>query len=90
MSAEQESKGFALRPFTPRAVEVEYVSPPWHEVVFLGISTSVVSPCDTTYPYDARNLSILDFVEDYLQDFDNEFIVDFNGDPYELMDQFSE
>lgn len=89
MSNVGDAQGLALRPFTPRAIELDYISPPYHEVVFLGISTSVVSPCDTTYPYDARNLSILDFVEDYLQDFDNEFIVDFNGDPYELMDQFS-
>ena len=47
--------GESLRPFTPRIIEIDYVSIPWGPEVFVsGLG------CEPTYPFDPRNLSLYD------------------------------
>jgi len=55
------ARAAALRPFTPRIAEIDYVSVPFHPIVFVDqTDTSECAICESLYPFDPRNLSILD------------------------------
>ena len=51
----------AFRPFTPRIAQFDYVSVPEMPIVFIDAGqNSELANCDPLYPFDERNLSILD------------------------------
>ena len=54
-------RGAAFRAFTPRIAEFDYVSIPAAPVVFVDdVVNSEFAICESIYPHDPRNLSILD------------------------------
>ena len=54
-------RGAAFRPFTQRIADIEYVSIPQQPVVFVDAGeNSDLAICEPMYPFDSRNLSILD------------------------------
>lgn len=71
---EKQSYKSALRPFTPRVIEIAYASPPKQEIVFLS-----GDECGSNYPFDPRNLSLLDDPIT-LRQFDEEIIFTFAGE----------
>lgn len=89
MTASAGPRHKALYAFSPRAIEVEYVSIPEMPVTFLDASVNLpVSPntsecittgCDPLYPFDTRNLSIGDFLDNFIQLFDGSIVQTFDG-----------
>lgn len=80
----------AQYPFTARAIEIDYVSPPKQKVVFLdtvgdaSVSVSICNPCGTLYPHDPRNLSI-GVTTGYMETIDGELIYTISGELLELL-----
>jgi len=58
------SPNASLHAFTPRVVDIDYISEPSGPIVFLepAGSGSGIYNCASTYPFDPRNLSLYDEV----------------------------
>lgn len=76
-----DSRRTALRPFTPRVAEIDYISQPEGPVVFVAPSGSFSADCAADYPFDPRNLSLFDTsILANIIAFDGDFLETFAGD----------
>ena len=53
----------AVKSFTERAVEIDYISVPHQHILYVDI-TGYTSGCDTTYPFDPRNMTLISDIEE--------------------------
>ena len=74
-------RGAAFRPFTQRIAEIEYISVPEHPIVFVDVGeNSDLGICEPMYPFDPRNLSILDgAIESVLTNLAGDILTDLSG-----------
>lgn len=69
---------FATRSHTQRAIEIDYVTVRHQHVRFLNTS-GLSSDCDASYPFDPRNLAILDLEDEFLLNKVGDFLLDKDG-----------